>query len=150
MKQIEINGMVYEFDEKLILKQEIRVGQNVQILKKDYGDKYKLYPGVVTQILPFESTPVVEIIYVEADYSSCEVKKALVREGSDEVQIISKPDTLKMITKEHCEDLLIREITKAETKLRDAKANLEYFRKYFGMYWGDIKEKEGAENGSAE
>ena len=35
MKQIEVNGMIYEFDEKLLLKQEIRVGDNVQILIKD-------------------------------------------------------------------------------------------------------------------
>lgn len=52
MKQIEVNGMIYEFDEKLLLKQEIRVGDNVQILIKDaYSSRPDLYSGVVTQIL---------------------------------------------------------------------------------------------------
>ena len=37
MKQIEVNGMLLEFDEKLLLKQEIRVGDNVQVLKKSYS-----------------------------------------------------------------------------------------------------------------
>ena len=40
MKQIEVNGMIYEFDEKLLLKQEIRVGDNVQILIKDAHGKH--------------------------------------------------------------------------------------------------------------
>ena len=39
MKQIEVNGMLLEFDEKLLLKQEIRVGDNVQVT-----EPARLYP----------------------------------------------------------------------------------------------------------
>ena len=42
--QIEVNGMIMEFDEKLLLKQEIKVGDNVQVLKKGYSS-YECYAG---------------------------------------------------------------------------------------------------------
>ena len=139
MKQIEINGMVYEFDEKLIFKQEIRVGQNVQVLISKYGDTYEVYPGVVTQILPFDETPVVEVVYVESDYNSCRIKTVIVREGAKNAKILAKENSLMMITKEKCEELLNNQIFEAEENLRKAKASLEYFKKYFGMYFSDIK-----------
>lgn len=54
--QIEVNGMIMEFDEKLLLKQEIKVGDNVQVLKKGYSS-YECYAGVITQLLPFKDKP---------------------------------------------------------------------------------------------
>ena len=79
---VEINGVAVEFDEKLIIKQEIKVGDPVQLLKKDYSD-YKLYKGVVTQILPFSDKPVVEVMYIEEGYSSFSIKTAVIADGQD-------------------------------------------------------------------
>lgn len=94
MKQIEVNGMVYEFDEKLLLKQEIRVGDNVQILIKDaYSSRPDLYSGVVTQILPFnENNPAVEVMYIKNSYSDFQIKRRIITNASDESAKIIKTD----------------------------------------------------------
>lgn len=52
MREIEVNGMIMEFDEKMLMKQEIRVGDNVQVLIKNYSS-YDCYPGVVINLMPF-------------------------------------------------------------------------------------------------
>lgn len=84
----------YEFDEKLLLKQEIRVGDNVQLLIKDaYSSRPDLYSGVVTQILPFnENNPAVEVMYIENSYSDFQIKRRIITNSSDESAKIIKTD----------------------------------------------------------
>ena len=79
MKQIEVNGMMLEFDEKVLLKQEIKVGDSVQLLLDEGYSSPSLYTGVVTQILPFdENMPVIEVMYINTSYSTFEIKKKLI------------------------------------------------------------------------
>ena len=141
MKQIEVNGMLLEFDEKLLLKQEIRVGDNVQVLKKSYSS-WECYAGVVTQLLPFADKPAMEIMYLENSYSSCEIKKLVIVQGAeseDAPRVVKMDDKFLPFTKERCIDLLQKE---------EAKLKLEYFLKYFNHYFEEIqKDREDNENG---
>lgn len=143
--QIEVNGMLMEFDEKLLLKQEIRVGDNVQVLKKNYSS-YECYAGVVTQLLPFKDKPAMEIMYLENSYSSCEIKKIIIvqgAEGEDTPRVVKMDDKFLPFTKERCVDLLQKDITKKEHELEEAKLKLEYFTTYFNHYFEEIpKQKE--------
>ena len=150
MKQIEVNGMLLEFDEKLLLKQEIRVGDNVQVLKKSYSS-WECYAGVVTQLLPFADKPAMEIMYLENSYSSCEIKKLVIVQGAeseDAPRVVKMDDKFLPFTKERCIDLLQKDITEKENKLEEAKLKLEYFLKYFNHYFEEIqKDREDNENG---
>ena len=141
MKQIEVNGMVLEFDEKLLLKQEIRVGDNVQVLKKEYSG-YSCYAGVVTQLLPFNNKPAMEIMYLETSYTSCEIKKMVIVHGEDSAdasKVVKMDDKFLPFTKERCIDLLQSAVTKKEHELEEAKLKLEYFMTYFNHYFDEIQ-----------
>lgn len=142
--QIEVNGMLMEFDEKLLLKQEIRVGDNVQVLKKSYSS-WECYVGVVTQLLPFKDKPAMEIVYIENSYSNCEIKKIIIVQGSeseDTPRVVKMDDKFLPFTKERCVDLLQKEITKKENELQEAKLKLEYFQTYFNKYFDEAPQQE--------
>lgn len=138
--QIEVNGMLLEFDEKILLKQEIKVGDNVQLLKKSYSS-YDCYAGVVTQILPFKDKPAIEIMYLENTYSSCAIKQLVViqgAEGEDTPKIVKMDDKFLPFKKERVIDMLEQDIAKKEHELNDAKLKLEYFNTYFNRYFTEI------------
>ena len=140
--QIEVNGMLMEFDEKLLLKQEIRVGDNVQVLRKVYSN-WECYAGVVTQLLPFKDKPAMEIMYLDSGYSSCEIKKIVVVAGEEtDTRVVKMDDKFLPFTKERCIDLLQSAITKKENELAEAKLKLEYFQTYFNHYFEEIPKQE--------
>lgn len=147
--QIEVNGMLMEFDEKLLLKQEIRVGDNVQVLKKSYSS-WECYAGVVTQLLPFKDKPAMEIMYLENNYSNCEIKKIIIVGGEDQgteaPRVVKMDDKFLPFTKERCVDLLQKDIIEKENKLEEAKLKLEYFQTYFNHYFEEIPKQEEKEN----
>lgn len=144
MKQIEVNGMLLEFDEKVLLKQEIKVGDSVQILVDEgySSSSMSLYTGVVTQILPFdENMPVVEVMYINNSYSSFEIKKKVItNKDGEKTKIIKSDDTFLPFTKERAIDMLDENIRKREEELREAKEKKEYFLKYYNKYFHEIEE----------
>lgn len=145
MKQVEVNGLVMEFDEKLLLKQNIEVGDNVQLLIKEYmSSEPKLYPGVIIQILPYETGfPAVEVLYIDEGYNEIKVKRRVVVPGkNDEVVKIIKPadNTFLPFSKERAIDLLDLDIEKKEKELRNAKAAKDYFLTYYDKYFENAKE----------
>lgn len=135
---VEINGVSVEFDEKLIIKQEIKVGDPVQLLKKEYSD-YKLYKGVVTQILPFSDKPVVEVMYIEEGYSSFNIKTAVIADGQDSgMKIVRVKDEFLPFTKDRAIDMLDAKIEEAKRALQDAEDKKAYFLKYYDKYFSEI------------
>lgn len=141
MKQIEVNGITYSVDESMFITEEIKVGDEVQILKKNY-DEWKTYPGVVVQILPFDEKPAVEVVYVDHSYSSVSVKTILITDDTgDSVKMLTKANPIIKLTKERAVDLLQKRITECEDELEKARYNLEYFEKYFGSYFSKSEDK---------
>ena len=142
MKQIEVNGMLLEFDEKVLLKQEIKVGDSVQLLldESSYSSP-SLYTGVVTQILPFnDNMPVVEVMYINSSYSSFEIKKKLItNKDGEKSKIIKIDDTFLPFTKERAIDMLDENIRKKAQELREAEEKKEYFLKYYNKYFHEIE-----------
>lgn len=143
MRQIEVNGMVYEFDEKILLKQEIRVGDNVQLLIKDlYSTDPNLFNGVVTQILPFdENNPAIEVMYINNTYTNFEIKKCVISNDSKNIKIIKSDAGFLPFTKDRAIDMLDKDILDKENKLNEAKAKKEYFLKYYDKYFHEIPEE---------
>lgn len=144
MTQIEVNGMLLEFDEKVLLKQEIKVGDSVQLLIDEGYSSPSLYTGVVTQILPFDKNmPVVEVMYIHSSYSTFEIKKKLItNKDGEKSKIIKTDDTFLPFTKERAIDLLNENIRKKEQELREAKEKKEYFLKYYNKFFHEINAEE--------
>lgn len=142
MKQIEVNGITYSVDESMFITEEIKVGDEVQILKKTYSDQWETFPGVIVQILPFDEKPAVEVVYVDHSYSSVEVKTILITDDTGEnVKMLTKANPIIKLTKERAVDLLQKKITEAEENLEKARYNLEYFNKYLGSYFDKHEDK---------
>ena len=100
MKQIEVNGITYSVDESMFVTEEIKVGDEVQILKKNY-DSWETFPGVVVQILPFDDKPAVQVVYVDHTYSSVDVKTILITDDTgDSVKMLTKANPIIKLTKE--------------------------------------------------
>lgn len=141
MKQIEVNGITYSVDESMFVTEEIKVGDEVQILKKGY-DSWETFPGVVVQILPFDDKPAVQVVYVDHTYSSVDVKTILITDDTgDSVKMLTKANPIIKLTKERAVDLLQKKITEAEENLEKARYNLEYFNKYLGSYFDKPEDK---------
>ena len=141
MKQIEVNGITYSVDESMFVTEEIKVGDEVQILKK-YYDSWETFPGVVVQILPFDDKPAVQVVYVDHTYSSVDVKTILITDDTgDSVKMLTKANPIIKLTKERAVDLLQKKITDAEEALEKARYNLEYFNKYLGTYFDKPEDK---------
>ena len=141
MKQIEVNGITYSVDESMFVTEEIKVGDEVQILKKGY-DSWETFPGVVVQILPFDDKPAVQVVYVDHSYSSVDVKTILITDDTgDSVKMLTKANPIIKLTKERAVDLLQKKITEAEENLEKARYNLEYFNKYLGTYFDKPEDK---------
>jgi len=141
MKQIEVNGITYSVDESMFVTEEIKVGDEVQILKKTY-DSWETFPGVVVQILPFDDKPAVQVVYVDHTYSSVDVKTILITDDTgDSVKMLTKANPIIKLTKERAVDLLQKKITEAEENLEKARYNLEYFNKYLGTYFDKPEDK---------
>ena len=138
MKTFEIDGITYKFDESMFITEEIKVGDEVQILKKE-SSSWKTYPGVVVQILPFKGKPAVEVVYVENGWFDITVKTVLITEDScEDIRMLTKAHPVITLTKERAIDLLQKKVTEAEEKLKQAQASLDYFNKYFGAdYFGE-------------
>ena len=144
MAQVEVNGMILEFNEKLLLKQEVRIGDTVQLMIDEGYSKPSLYTGVITQILPFDKEcPVVEVLYIETAYSSFEIKKKLVTNKTDDkTKIIKVDNDFLPFTKERAIDMLNKNIEDARNKLREAEEKKAYFEKYYNKYFNEISESE--------
>lgn len=138
MKKVNVSGVEFEFDEKAILKQEIRVGDNVKLLVKgDYGDP-EIYPAVVTDIVPFEDdNPAIEVMYFDRNYGSVEIKHKTVLRDTKGVSIFKVSNEYVPFEKDTCIELLEQEVTKAEEVLNKAKYKLEYFKANYGRYMGE-------------
>lgn len=140
MKQIEVNGITYSVDESMFIAEEIKVGDQVQLLLKDYSS-WKTYPGIVTQILPFKDKPAIEVVYVCATYNGCEIKSVVITdESGDDIKLLTRANPIINLTKERAIDLLEKKVLEAEEVLMKAKYNLDYFNKYFGKYFDEITE----------
>lgn len=147
--KFEANGMLFEFDEKLLLKQEVKVGDSVQLLLSEYGGALKCYPGVITQIVPFKDKPAVEVMYLETGYSSADIRRVFIVQGEEKEnspKIVKMDDHFLPFTKDRCIDILQKEIIRKENELQEARMKLDYFNKYFGYYFEDIKKEKEEEH----
>lgn len=133
---IEINGVKLEIDLRHAKKiEDYKVGDNVKVLIKQYGDEYKSYPGVLIGFDAFEKLPTIIICYVDIDYSSAVVKFVYFNEKSKDMEICHMGDHEKSIDKQRVEDMLNKEILKKEQELDELKRKQNYFLHHYNQYF---------------
>lgn len=143
---VEIDGIKLEIDLRQAKKIEhYKVGDNVRVLVKSYGDEYKVHPGVITGFDEFAKLPTLIISYLELGYNSADVKFAYINEGKEskdsKYEIAPAYDLQELFfRKSDVSSMMNREIEKKEDELRDLRSKKNYFEKYFSKYF-EVKEK---------
>lgn len=136
IKTIEINGVKLEVDLRTCKRIDtFKIGDNVKILKKRYGDEYRVYSGVIVDFVNFKERPAIVVAYFNQDYAGVEINFETITKDSKDIDIAPcLPHEMK-INKDRVIDkfdLKIAEKMKEADELRQKK---EYFINNFGKFF---------------
>ena len=134
---IEINGTKIEVDMSTARRiDEFKVGDNVKILKKEYG-AFKVYPGVITEFVNFKELPTIIIAYYQAGgYSTPPTIDFLYYNDKTEgAEIAFASENEIKISKSGVIDQFTQEIRKKRAEADELQSRLDWFVKNFGKYF---------------
>lgn len=124
---IEINGVKMEVDLRHAKKLDTyKIGDNVKVLKKEYGDTYASYPGVIIGFDEFKQLPTIVICYVKTGYDA-KVEFAFLNNKTEGIEICHMTSADELIDENKATKYLDREIEKKEAEVLDMKAKRQYF-----------------------
>lgn len=138
---VEIDGIKLEIDLRTAKKIEhYKVGDNVRVLVKGYGDDYKVHPGVIVGFDEFEKLPTLIISYLEIGYKTAEVKFAYINGGKEskenKIEIAPAYDLQELhFKKADVLGTMNREIEVKMEEVRDLELKKAYFEQHFAKYF---------------
>lgn len=143
---IEINGAKFEVDLRYAKRvEELRVGDRVKVLIRDYADKATVYFGVIVGFEPFKTLPTVIVAYVEPSWQNVAIKFLYYNTDEKKAELVKSVDDDKVgIEKANILGAFDREIAKLQAQIEDLEARKEYFVGNFGAYWEPIAKEESA------
>ncbi len=134
---VEINGVKLEVDmrdAKTI--DSYQVGQNVRVLVKEYGDKYKVHAGVIIGFDEFENLPTISVAYLEIGYDGVEVKFVYINSEIKDVEIAPAYDLEDIrFKKSDVLEKFHKQIEKRKEDIKDIERKRTYFEKCFEDYF---------------
>lgn len=138
---VEINGVKLEIDLRQARRiEDYKVGDNVKVLIKKYGDQYESHPGVLIGFDHFEKLPTIIICYCDITYSNAEIKFVYFNSQSKDVEICHMSDHEKVVDRHRAENLLNDQIIKKQNELDDLLRKKNYFQEKYNQHF--IIEKE--------
>ena len=142
MKTIEINGVKLEIDLRTAKRVDtFKIGDNVKVLKKGYGDGWNTYSGVIIDFVAFKERPAIVVAIFKEDYNSVDIEYETITQDSKDIEFVPCLDMEMKINKERVIDKFNAKIDAKRTELDDLEAKKEYFVKNFSKYF-DKKESE--------
>lgn len=137
---IEVNGIKLEVDLRYAKRiDQFKVGDNVKVLIKGYGDSFKSYPGVIVGFDNFKERPTIVICYADIDYSSCNIKFCYFNQDTKDVEICHMGEHEKTLDRERVIDYLDKDIFKKQAELDDLNRRKNYFLENFDRYFEGFK-----------
>lgn len=136
-KIIEVNGVKLELDMRTGKTTQIdtyRIGDNVKVLVKEYGDNYKSYPGVIVGFDNFKTKPTIVVAYLKLDYSCAEIQFIYFNSESKEELVLTGDHDIAF-EKSRVLELLDRDILKKEEEIKDLQSKKKYFLNNFKKYF---------------
>ncbi len=133
----EINGKKFliKSDPTMTHVEEYRVGDQVMVLKKKYGDDYAMYPGVIIGFHDFDALPTIHVAYLNVDYAKANVEFVAFNSKTKEIEFCRYTGDDLPYGKDRVMTLLAQEITKKEDELREIRHKRDYFMECFGRYF---------------
>lgn len=133
---IEVQGIKMEVDMRYAKKIEnYKIGTQVRILKKEYGDEYKTYAGVIIGFEAFKKCPSILVAYLKTSYGSAEIEFLTFNNETKNIEMCIAEAAFIPFEKSTIIDKLNEGIQSAEQSLLEAKSKKEYFMKYFNEYF---------------
>ena len=134
---VEIGGVKMEVDLRYVREiEEYRIGDNVKVLIKSYGETFNSYAGTIIGFDNFKERPAILIAYLKYN----EIEFLTFTADTKETEICPMVDNWIAVDKGSVLDQMDRKITSAEATVRDLKAQREYFLRNFGKYFSGVEE----------
>ena len=133
---IEVNGVKLEVDlrdAKVI--DSYKVGDNVKVLKKKYGDSYESHLGVIIGFDDFKTHPTIIVACLIVSYSSASIEFEYINSETKDVEICPINEWDIPFSKQDVLDKIDLDISKKKEELRDLSSKKKYFLHMFGKYF---------------
>lgn len=142
-KIVEINGIKLEIDlREAKTIESYKVGDNVRLLEKDYGDNYKVQPGVIIGFDAFEKLPTITVCYLKISYNDVEVKFAYINEQNTDYELAPAYDIEELrFKKGDVLNKIDKEIVAKQEEIKDMEVKREYFLSNFNQYFRQEKDE---------
>ena len=136
IREIEINGIKVEVDLRTCKRIDtFKIGDNVKVLKKEYGEEYKVYSGVIVDFVNFKERPALVIAYFENSYNGVNIRFETITRDSKDIEIAPcLPHEMKL-NKDRVVDKFDIEIAAKEREADELKQKKQYFIDNFEKFF---------------
>lgn len=140
MTTIEINGVKMEVDLRHAKRiDELRIGDRVKVLTKDYASSFTVHAGVIIGFEPFVELPTIIIAYVPVSYTGADLKFLHFNAKSKDVEVVKAIDDDELdLSEADVMGALGREKEKLLAQVAELDAKAAYIRTHFRAYWGQV------------
>lgn len=143
---IEVNGVKVEIDLRTAKRVDsFKVGDAVKLLKKEYSDSFKSYPGVIVGFDEFQNRPTLIVAYVSHTYSETKLEFAYINKDSKELEIAPAQDFETKISSTEIEAQFDKRIEAAELALKKVRDEKTWFQETYLKYFGKFFKEFGAD-----
>lgn len=136
IREIEINGIKVEVDLRTCKRIDtFKIGDNVKVLKKQYGEEYKVYSGVIVDFVNFKERPALVIAYFENSYNGVNIRFETITRDSKDIEIAPcLPHEMKL-NKDRVVDKFDIEIAAKEREADELRQKKQYFIDNFEKFF---------------
>lgn len=136
IREIEINGIKVEVDLRTCKRIDtFKIGDNVKVLKNQYGEEYKVYSGVIVDFVNFKERPALVVAYFENSYSGVNIKFETITKDSKGIEIAPcLPHEMKL-NKDRVVDKFDIEIAAKEREADELRQKKQYFIDNFEKFF---------------
>lgn len=134
---IEVNGVKMEVDLRYAKKVDhFKVGDPVKFLRKEYSDRYKTHIGVIIGFTDFKNKPAIDILYLQDDYGSPDLKVHTMTED-DENELAHFNGYEGILSMDSILEKLDRNINLKEKELEQANYKRKMFEEHFSKAYAN-------------
>jgi hypothetical protein len=133
---VEINGVKLEVDLRYArVISDLKVGDKVKVLRKEYGDSQKVYPGVLVGFEDFAKLPTIVVAILKVEYSGATLEFLYFNSESKDVEVIPSVDDYVKFEKNSVMERMDKEVDDLKRKIEDIEIKRKYFLDHFNTYF---------------
>jgi len=139
-KIVEINGVKMEIDmrlAKIATVDTFKVGDPVKILKKEYGDTYSSWYGIIAGFDGFMARPTIIVCYLENKYAEAKLCFAYINSETKDVEICHTDTADLGVERDDVLAKLDNEVVKKQEEIKELNRKKAYFLDHFQQYFGE-------------